>query len=137
MSTANTTRRLLKSSLIAVVLFAPVQALAGLTWFDETRGGPGYATLGAMNAAYSAFLGPGDTRLDWDALPAGTKLGTQFLASDGVRFLNAGGGAYDAYSGVQAEGGSLVEDLTGYDFLTRIDRSVQSVIEARRDSGAL
>lgn len=115
MSTANTTRRLLRSSLIAVVLWVPAQALAGMTWFDETRGGPGYATLGAMNTAYSAFLGPGDTRLDWDALPAGTKLGTQFVASDGVRFLNTGGGAYDAYSGVQAEGGSLVEDLTGYD----------------------
>jgi hypothetical protein len=89
-------------------------AVAGPVWFDETNAGRGYATFSNLHKAYSSFLGPNDTLVDFSGMAEGTKLDSQ-TNSYGVSFLNTGGGRYDWASGVRPESGPNVEDLTGYD----------------------
>ena len=97
------------------VLLTTWPAVASPVWFDGTSGGEQYARFSALTAAYSDFIGPGNTVVDFSSMSEGTKLGDQLKAGYGVSFLNTDGGGYDWASGVHPEGGPNVEDLTGYD----------------------
>ncbi|HVP11826.1 MAG TPA: hypothetical protein VMV94_11635 [Phycisphaerae bacterium] len=115
MRTLRRTSWLFVIALVGAMLLIPRPAVASPIWFDESNAGRGYASFSDLAAAYSGFLSPGNTVLDFGRLAEGTKLNDQLKADYGVSFLNAGGGRYDWCSGVRPESGANVEDLTGYD----------------------
>jgi len=88
---------------------------ADLAWFDETAGGAGYGSFGALADAYGAFMPSDATTITFGGFAAGTHVLDQYADEYGVSFTNVGGGLYDALSGVQPEAGAYVENLTGYD----------------------
>jgi len=94
-------------------LLTPVPASP--IWFDETNGGKGYATFLGMVEGYTEFLGEPTGVITFDDLTRGTKLSNQYATSFGVTFLNTANGPNAKYSGVDTEGGYIVENLTGYD----------------------
>ncbi|MBN2447012.1 MAG: PEP-CTERM sorting domain-containing protein [Phycisphaerae bacterium] len=89
-------------------------SLAGITWFDEVGGGRGYDSFGELAKAYTDFMPDTEQLLTFDGLGEGTILGQQYLDL-GVSFENTIGHNHSSWSGIQEEGGSVTEDLTGYD----------------------
>lgn len=110
---AGTCRRRL--AVLAAAGWAALCPAAGLNWFDPygSAGRPP-DTFGGLVAAYRLFSDTPDTILTFDALGSGALLAEQY-AGLGVHFENTGAGRYAAFSRTQAEGGAIVEDLTGYD----------------------
>jgi hypothetical protein len=98
-----------------LALTASSYVAAGPIWFDPSAGSRGYKGFADLEAAYESFVTPGLERIEFGLLADGVKLDEQYSSDYGVSFLNSGGGRYDAYSGVRPEGGSFVENLTGYD----------------------
>ena len=115
MTDTGTTGTVVFSLLLLLTLGAWAPCAAEYVWFDETAGARGYADFDALAASYQAFMGEPSAVITFDDLPTGTRLGDQYANSLGVTFANTAHGRWASMSGVQAEGGSLVEDVTGYD----------------------
>lgn len=111
---------------VALLLTPAVPVQAGPIWFDETGGGSGFATFGAMQQAYGSFVGVADQTITFSDLHVGTALSDQYAASHGVRFSNTVSlnKSRAKHSGVRNAGDGFVEDLTGYDgsYMPRSDR---------------
>ncbi len=88
--------------------------LGGMSWFDETNGGSRYATFGDLADAYASFMGTPSHLVTFDNLAEWTVLKKQYQDSHGLTFQHAANGKYTPYSGVHPEGGSIVQDITGY-----------------------
>ena len=115
MKSSTRTCGILAIALVGVGLLVPCPAIADTIWFDGASGGRPYRTFSDLTKAYSSFMGPGNTVIDFSVLAEGTKLDNQFKADFGVLFQNTSGGLYSPQSGVRPESGANVEDLTGYD----------------------
>lgn len=98
-----------------LVLATATPCGADLLWFDETDGGGGYTTFGALRAAYDDFLGATTGLIDFNDLASGTQLSNQYADRWGVTFLNTADGRHAAWSAVWPEGGAIAEHVTGYD----------------------
>ncbi len=103
---------LLSCLMTAVVV---TSASAGTIWFDETNGGKNYSTFANLVSDYAKFTGSTDGLITFNDLADGTKLSNQYEKEFGVSFLNTANGKNAKLSGIAREGGSTIENLTGYD----------------------
>ncbi len=95
---------------------------SSLKWFDETNGGSGFDTFAELVKAYDSFTGIADQVITFEELTEGSILSDQYAGKYGVTFKNTAGDRH-SYSGVRKEGGSLAENITGYDGSYMLDGS--------------
>jgi hypothetical protein len=103
----------LRRLLIPLAICTP--CFAEPVWFDETNRATGYATFQDLATGYDAFVSGSSDLITFSDLADGTVLSNQYSASQGVTFQNTTSGTNGDRSGVRAEGGAFIKDLTGYD----------------------
>lgn len=111
-SSATPARWAVALALLLGTLVAP--APGDLVWFDPAAGGRAPETFLSLRDAYQAFIGRPSATITFNDLSSQNPVREQY-ADLGVRFLHTAVGRYAHLSRVQAEGGAIVEHVTGYD----------------------